>query len=82
MGIGCVANAVRCGRVHCYVTGPFFLVMAAVALLFGVGALALGKYGWNLLGAVALVGALVLIYVPERLFGTYRRVQGAGSGSK
>jgi hypothetical protein len=72
MGIGCVANAVRCGRVHCYVTGPFFLVMAAVALLYGVGALALGKQGWNLLGAVALVGALVLIYVPERLFGTYR----------
>lgn len=73
MGIGCVANAVRCGRVHCYVTGPFFLVMAAVALLCGFGAPALGKDGWNLLGAVALAGALVLIYLPERLFGTYRR---------
>jgi len=79
MGIGCVANAVRCGRVHCYVTGPFFLVMAAVALLYGFGAFALGKQGWNLLGAVALVGALVLIYLPERLFGTYRSQQRGSS---
>jgi len=28
MGVGCVANALRCGRVHCYLTGPFFLIMA------------------------------------------------------
>lgn len=74
MGIGCLANAVRCGRVHCYVTGPFFLVMAAVALLYGLGILPLGKHGWNLLGAALLAGALVLIYLPERLFGTYRRL--------
>jgi hypothetical protein len=79
MGIGCVANALRCGRVHCYVTGPFFSVMAPVALAYGFGALPLGEHGWNLLGAVALAGALVLIFVPERLFGTYRREQGAGS---
>lgn len=82
MGIGCVVNAVRCRRVHCYVTGPFFLVMAAVALLYGFEALALGKYGWNLLGAVALAGALVLIYLPERLFGTYRPQQRADSNAK
>ena len=30
MGIGCLANAFRCGRRHCYITGPFFLVAAAV----------------------------------------------------
>jgi membrane protein implicated in regulation of membrane protease activity len=82
MGFGCVANAIRCGRVHCYVTGPFFFLMAAAALVYGFGALALGKHGWNLLGAVALVGALVLIYLPERLFGTYRRAQSAGSNFK
>jgi hypothetical protein len=28
MGIGCLANAARCGRVHCYVTGPLFLLAA------------------------------------------------------
>lgn len=73
MGIGCVANALRCRRVHCYATGPFFLAMAAVALLYGFGALPLGERGWNLLGAMVLGGAIVLCYIPERLFGTYRR---------
>lgn len=82
MGVGCVVNAVRCGRVHCYITGPFFLVMASVAVLYGFGALALGKHGWNLLGAAALVGALVLTYLPERLVGTYRRTHGGGSSFK
>lgn len=82
MGFGCLANAIRCGRVHCYFTGPFFLVVAAVALLYGFGALALGKNGWNLLGAIALVGALISIYLPERLFGAYRREQSAGSSVK
>ncbi len=29
-GFGCLSNAMRCGRLHCYFTGPFFLVMAVV----------------------------------------------------
>src|SRR3989442_15948432 len=33
MGIACVVNAVRCGRVHCYFTGPFLLLLAAASLL-------------------------------------------------
>lgn len=32
MGAGCMTNALRCGRTHCYFTGPFFLVMALAAL--------------------------------------------------
>jgi len=28
MGTACMVNALRCGRVHCYLTGPFFLLMA------------------------------------------------------
>ena len=38
-GVACLANARQCRRVHCYFTGPFFLLMAAVSLLHGVGAL-------------------------------------------
>ncbi len=41
MGTACVANAVRCGRLHCCTTGPFFLAMAVVTLLYG-----LGSYRW------------------------------------
>ncbi|HEY6325432.1 MAG TPA: hypothetical protein VIW73_02810 [Candidatus Cybelea sp.] len=69
-------NALRCHRVHCYATGPFFMAMAAVALLYGLSTASLGAHGWNLLGAIAIGGALLLYYVPERLFGTYRRERG------
>ena len=36
MGIACVVNAVRCGRVHCHFTGPFLLLLAAASLLHGL----------------------------------------------
>jgi len=48
MGMACIVNALRCGRVHCYLTGPFFLLMALVALSYGLGILHLGGNGWNL----------------------------------
>jgi hypothetical protein len=28
MGVACLLNARRCGRIHCYFTGPFFLLLA------------------------------------------------------
>jgi len=73
MGTACFANALRCGRVHCYVTGPFFLIMAMVTLLFGLGVAPLGKHGWNLIATTVLVGALALCCLPEVFFGRYRR---------
>lgn len=68
MGIACVANARRCGRRHCFVTGPLFLGACAVELgsvLLGVEVPALA------LGAVVLVGVLGSV-VHERTRGTYR----------
>jgi hypothetical protein len=73
MAVACIVNALRCGRVHCYVTGPFFLLMALVALSYGLGILHLGANGWNLLGLVGLVGVLALWYLPEMFFGKYRQ---------
>ena len=73
MGVACIVNALRCGRVHCYVTGPFFLLMALVALSYGLGILHLGGNGWNLLGLIGLIGALALWYLPEMFFGKYRQ---------
>ena len=35
MGVACLANAARCGRVHCYVTGPVLLLAAVYAALSG-----------------------------------------------
>jgi hypothetical protein len=72
MGVACIVNALRCGRVHCYVTGPFFLLMALVALSYGLGILHLRGNGWNLLGLIALVGTIALWFLPEMILGKYR----------
>ena len=73
MGTACVVNALRCGRVHCYLTGPFFLLMALVALSYGLGILHLGGNGWNLLGLITLIGALAFWCLPEMFLGRYRK---------
>ena len=72
MGVACWLNARRCGRIHCYVTGPFFLLLAGLALLFGMGVLPLGAHGWTTLCAVLIIGTVALIRVPEWLLGRYR----------
>ncbi len=73
MGVACIVNALRCGRVHCYLTGPFFLLMALIALSYGLGMLHLGGNGWNLLGLIALIGSIALWYLPEMFLGKYRQ---------
>ena len=73
MGMACIVNALRCGRVHCYLTGPFFLLMAFVVLSYGLGILRLGENGWNLLGLITLFGAVALWYLPEMFLGKYRK---------
>ena len=71
MGAACLINARGCGRTHCYFTGPFFIAMAAASLAYGLHCLPLGPHGWNVLGAITIIGAAVLNWVPERLWGRY-----------
>jgi len=73
LGTGCIVNALRCGRIHCYITGPFFLLMAVITLLYGLDILLLGRHGWNAIGATTLIGAIVLCCIPEMVFGKYRK---------
>src|SRR5437773_10623346 len=72
MGVGCMVNVARCGRLHCYFSGPFFLAMSAVTCLYGLGVMPLGPLGWNWIGGILLVGGLMLTYVPEYFLGKYR----------
>jgi hypothetical protein len=61
IGSACMANALRCGRVHCSIMGPLFLVLALVAGGKTLGLLALN---WNLIWSAA--GVIVLLaYLPE-----------------
>ena len=71
MGTACLANARRCGRTHCYLTGPFFLVMAMAVLLHGYGLLPLGTHGWMWLGATIAGGTALLWIASEGLLGRY-----------
>jgi hypothetical protein len=75
MGGACLVNARDCGRTHCYFTGPFFLLMAAASLSYGLGWLPLGPHGWLYLGAALLAGGGFFGFVPEKLWGRYRRAQ-------
>ncbi len=63
----------RCGRVHCYFTGPFFFLVALAALLHGLHIVPLGSKGWQWLGLIAIAGTTLLLTVPERLWGRYTR---------
>ncbi len=48
MGMACILNSRRCGRIHCRYTGPNYLAMIAPVLVFASG----------VVSAVWLVGLL------------------------
>jgi hypothetical protein len=73
MGMACLLNARRCHRLHCYLTGPYFLLLALAALLHGLDIVPLGDRGWSILSVALVVGGPFLIYVPEWALGRYRR---------
>jgi hypothetical protein len=76
MGGACIVNAARCGRLHCYFTGPAFLLGALASLTYGAGVLPLGGRGWTWISCFVLLSYLVLRWLPERLFGRYTRGDG------
>jgi hypothetical protein len=60
MGTLCLLNASRCGRIHCYFTGPFFILGAVTSLGYGIGLLPLGPSGWKWIRNITIIGAIVL----------------------
>lgn len=72
IGSACVLNAQRCGRLHCYFSGPFFLLAAVVLVAFRFGIVGPVPGGWNGLGLGIVAVATLLNVVPERLWGRYR----------
>lgn len=63
-GVSCVVNARRCGRLHCFITGPLYLLAAAAT----VGA---APPGWI---ALSVVGGTIAAYALEFVRGRYRSV--------
>ena len=73
MGIGCLINAQRCKRRHCYLASPVLLAGALGVLLVGFEIVDIGPDGLNYVvwGSGLLVG---LTFIPEWIWGRYRDV--------
>jgi hypothetical protein len=69
MGVACLVNAARCGRLHCFVTGPAYLLAALYAALAAAD-LAPMRPGTFLL---VMLGITILAFLAERSLGTYRK---------
>jgi hypothetical protein len=65
-GAACAVNAYRCGRLHCYVTGPLFLVAGLAILLAGFANVAI-PFRWIL---IAVAAGTCVAFCLEGLFGT------------
>ncbi|NNF05265.1 MAG: hypothetical protein HKN21_00760 [Candidatus Eisenbacteria bacterium] len=72
MGTACLLNLRRCGRIHCYTSGPFFLIMAIISALHGFELVDLGPSGWSWISTITIVGGIALTWVPELALGRYR----------
>lgn len=62
MGVGCLANAARCGRLHCYITGPLFLLAALYVALSGFHLVPINSvFFWGPFVAIFVLARLVEI---------------------
>lgn len=68
-GVACLANAARCGRWHCYFTGPLFLLAAVYNALSGFDLVPKNEAVF----LEVLTGAALLAFLPELFLGRYRK---------
>jgi hypothetical protein len=76
MGVACLVNARGCGRLHCHITGPVFLLGAIASVL---DALAVVSIDWKLVIAATAIGT-VIAYALEWTRGKYIETSVPSSG--
>jgi hypothetical protein len=70
MAAGCLLNARRCHRVHCYISGPVLLLGAIFAALAALGVVNVSpRFFGNAVSAVLVLA--LLSFVPEFLWKRY-----------
>lgn len=69
MGTGCALNALRCGRRHCFISGPVLWLGAIATFLVALGVLS----GRNALGQVVngTIALAALSFLSEWFWGLY-----------
>lgn len=70
MGAGCVINAVRCGRLHCYIAGPAMLIGGTLILLVGFDVISLGPIRVMHISYTTIM-IVALSFLPELFVGSY-----------
>tara|TARA_A100001391_G_C5082736_1_gene280314 strand:+ start:3769 stop:4170 length:402 start_codon:yes stop_codon:yes gene_type:complete len=70
MGFACLINARQCGRMHCFFSGPFFLLGAIMALATAMQWIEAMTF--NTLGVFLLIGTPLFCVLPEVFWGTYK----------
>jgi len=71
MGLACLKNARQCGRMHCFFSGPYFLISAALSLVSGMQWMPFLSF--NNLGLFLLIGSPLVTVLPEVFWGTYKQ---------
>jgi hypothetical protein len=64
MAAGCLLNARRSRRLHCYISGPVFLLGAIVVVFVAAGFTVFGPHALNNVVSVTFV-LVILSFVPE-----------------
>lgn len=62
-----MANAFRCGRLHCWLTGPFCLTAAVASVILWSDVLGFGQSGADLFAIAVVVTGLVSTTYPNVL---------------
>ena len=71
MGTGCLLNARRCHRLHCFISGPVLWLGAVATALLGFGVMP-GTHALNyVIWSTVLLASLS--FAPERFWGRYAR---------
>ncbi len=70
MAAGCLLNALRCHRLHCYISGPVLLLGALVVASLAAGLVDLGPHGLNNVVSVTFV-LVLLSFAPELFWKRY-----------
>ncbi len=75
MGVGCVINALRCGRLHCYLSGPILLIGALLILLTGFTVLDPGPVTVMHINYATII-LVILTFPLEWIWGAYAGTSG------
>ena len=70
MGAGCILNARRCHRLHCYISAPAFILGAAALASFAAGLTHFGPHSLNNIIGLSL-GVALLSFLPELIWRKY-----------